>query len=268
MRGVIFISDARMEYAAGYLAGKGIGITSLYAGELNEQMGNVEAAALDFAVLPVRGAQNGLMEMEGQIVDGTRLFMALPERALLFTGYETPYLKQLPQEVINYVRCSEQGRRVNSRLAAEGVLYLLLGKTPESLFDYSYDLLGMGYTGQEIYKLLTGLGIKVRTVDRTPGKAELTVGQWQSRTPSRIIINTIPVLTVTMPVLERCVPGSVVLDISSARAGTDARAAGMKNLTYLPAPGLPGLVAPETEGRSMAKTILEVMTRKEKEAGR
>ena len=81
------------------------------------------------------------------------------------------------------------------------------------------------------------------------------------------VVNTVPALVLTRPVLGALRPGSLIVDLASRPGGTDFAAAAALGHTALPALSLPARCAPESAGEYVAGTVLEIIReRAEQEA--
>ena len=77
------------------------------------------------------------------------------------------------------------------------------------------------------------------------------------------MVNTIPAVVLTEPVLAALRPGSLIVDLASRPGGTDFAAARRLGLTALHALSLPAACAPETAGEFVAQTVCEILRERE-----
>ena len=77
------------------------------------------------------------------------------------------------------------------------------------------------------------------------------------------VVNTIPAVVFTEPVLAALRPGSLIVDLASRPGGTDFAAARRLGLTALHALSLPAACAPETAGEFVAQTVCEILRERE-----
>ena len=78
-----------------------------------------------------------------------------------------------------------------------------------------------------------------------------------------MVVNTIPAVVLTEPVLAALRPGSLIVDLASRPGGTDFAAARRLGLTALHALSLPAACAPETAGEFVAQTVCEILRERE-----
>ena len=290
-RGVIFASDERLYYCGLFLQEKGYEVQIVRTPEewIPEK---VRVSDLDFVFLPIRGTEDGSIQMNGTRMDLRPLLEELKPEAKVLAGLWSDYVRFLPCSFVCYQEDLEFAAK-NSLLTAEGVLHLLLRKTPKSLFSYTYDVVGGGRVGTAVCDLLRRLGLSVRLISHSGRKGAVPLEEWQNAgRPSDVVVNTAtaPVITeafvrtwsgsapsgvpgpapgtfpgpasgtISGPVFRPAsgpAPGPVrVFDLSSRMAGTEPAARTHENIIYIAAPPLPGLVAPESAGQLLAKAFL------------
>lgn len=269
-RGVIFASDERLYYCGLFLQEKGYEVQIVRTPEewIPEK---VRVSDLDFVFLPIRGTEDGSIQMNGTRMDLRPLLEGLKPEAKVLAGLWSDYERFLPCSFVCYQEDLEFAAK-NSLLTAEGVLHLLLRKTPKSLFSYTYDIVGGGRVGTAVCDLLRRLGLSVRLVSHSGREGAVPLEEWQnSGRPSDVVVNTAtaPVITEAfvqtwsgsapsgVPGTASGTPGPVrVFDLSSGMAGTEPAARTHENIIYTAAPPLPGLVAPESAGQLLAEAFL------------
>ena len=84
--------------------------------------------------LPIRGTEDGSIQMNGTRMDLRPLLEELKPEAKVLAGLWSDYVRFLPCSFVCYQEDLEFAAK-NSLLTAEGVLHLLLRKTPRSLFS-------------------------------------------------------------------------------------------------------------------------------------
>ena len=157
----------------------------------------------DFSVLKVRFdaillPMSGLSDDDSMIVRGVEMkcplefFSMINENGVIISGNVTPRLKQLNMNIID-LNHYKDFIDINSKLTAEGVLYLLIDNTSKSLKDIDVDIIGYGHSGKAIYDILTKLEMNVRVIRREVFEKQpnfISVEQYSSLKPYPIIINT------------------------------------------------------------------------------
>lgn len=255
---VMFLTDGRLVAAGKKLAAAGyqvIGAATLYEAKRIVQTG---ASQIDCVVLPIRGTDDGTIAFENGKADIAPLLKGLKPGTPVFTGRRTDYLLSLGLDLHNCFE-NEAVALANAPLTAEGVLWMLLEKTPRSLADYTYDVLGLGKTGRSIRALLNRLGLTVRSVTRGGLDSSLPLSAWAQSPPSDVVIVTIPAPVLTQSVVAQWRRPVTVIDITSGQAGVEADALSAPNLIYFSAPPLPGIVAPESAGDLIADFIIDTL---------
>ncbi|MGN1343635.1 MAG: hypothetical protein ACI4U3_03595 [Traorella sp.] len=147
----------------------------------------------DALLLPMSGlSDDNMMVVRGiDMKCSDEFFDMLNEKGVLICANVTPQLEKLPYKILNL---NEFDPFVlgNSKLTAEGVLYLLLDNTQLGLLDLKVDIIGYGHSGKAIYSLLKSLMVDVRVIRRKvdqEGIDFISVDHYQKIKPYPIIIN-------------------------------------------------------------------------------
>lgn len=148
----------------------------------------------DAIVLPMSGLKDDdTMIMRSVEMKCTADFFGmLKEDGFLICGTMTKKLKELPYKKIN-LNDLDYFIAANSKLTAEGVLYLILDHTQKGLLEIQVDLLGYGNSGKAIYELLKRVGVEVRVVRRVvedENEDFITIDDYRKCKPHDVIINT------------------------------------------------------------------------------
>lgn len=257
MKGAVFISDERMRYAANLLAGAGCELDLAENAEQGKKIVEKDAGQYDFVVAPIRGAIDGKMTLGGESFPVDKFLRGLDKNTPVITGFQSEYMKSLPIRLISF-QDDEDFCRENGRLTAEGVLKMIIEDTKESIFVYSYDIIGAGRSGNCIRQLLEKLELPVRMVSHSGKGGCLPIEKWQKE-PGDVVVNTAPISVYeTMP-FENWKKEITVIDISSMRLPAGELDAKYPNIHYFPAPPLPGTVAPKSAGELLGKFVLDIL---------
>ena len=148
----------------------------------------------DAILLPMSGwKDDGAMVVRGiDMKCPIEFFDMIKEDGVIICGNMTPKIKELPYRKID-LNSYEAFIQANSKLTAEGVLFLLLDNTNQGLLDLDVDLIGYGHSGKAIYELLKRIGVKIRVVRRVVLEESsdfVSVDEYLGLKPSSIIINT------------------------------------------------------------------------------
>lgn len=192
----------------------------------------------------------------------------LPKHANVYTGMANAYLQDL---------CARHGIEVvelfkrddvaiyNSIPTAEGALMMAIQNTDITIHGSLCLVLGMGRTGLTLARMLAALGAKVRMgVHRSEQFArafEMGLSPFHTTELVRVageadlVFNTVPAEIVTARVIAELPHRAVIIDLASKPGGTDFRFAEKRGIKALLAPGLPGIVAPKTAGRIIARVL-------------
>lgn len=232
-----------------------------------------DAAAV---VLPVAGmSDDGVVEAkfaDAHLTLGDEHFAAIPKAALIFTGIARPALVSAARKHgLTLVRLMEldEVAILNSIPTAEGAIALAMEHTQITLHGARCVVLGMGRCGVTLARTLAGIGAKVSVCARKPadlarivemGLAPYALADMETAIQDAdVIFNTIPAPILTSDVLTHALRSCVVIDIASAPGGTDFRYAEKRGIQAILAPSLPGIVAPKTAGRIIARTIARML---------
>jgi len=195
---------------------------------------------------------------------------ALPHHCTVFTGIANEYLRQLCMK--HTLKLTELLDRddvaiYNSIPTAEGALVIAIQNTSFTIHGSKSIVLGMGRTGFTMAKSLKGLGASVKVgVRKQEHFARAEQMGWQPFMTDNIlhhvsdadlIFNTVPSLIITAEVLSRIPRHAVIIDLASAPGGCDFRYAERRGIKAILAPGLPGIVAPQSAGIIMANALVQ-----------
>jgi dipicolinate synthase subunit A len=158
----------------------------------------------------------------------------------------------------------------NAKLTAEGMLATLIYETPFSLYQKKGLILGYGRCGREIGHHLSRFQMKLFTLDeqmeriseaKRAGIIPLQV-QDMPNFPYDfdLIINTIPMQTLSKTYLSQLSKNCILFDIASHPGGFYPGDITDLKLKLVGCPGLPGRLMPQAAGSLIGKTILERMT--------
>ncbi|GIP33123.1 dipicolinate synthase subunit DpsA [Paenibacillus sp. J2TS4] len=226
----------------------------------------------DAVVLPASG-----MDEDGQVMSifsSEELILtddhmkALPEHCKLYTGIAKPNLKVLcGKHSVEIVELFERDDVAifNSIPTAEGALMMAIQNTDITIHGSKSMVLGMGRTGLTMARTLQGLGSIVKVGVRRP---EHYARAWEMGFEPfyttdfadhvhgiDLIFNTIPTMIITAQIIAKIPHRALIIDLASKPGGTDFRFAEKRGVKALLAPGLPGIVAPKTAGRIIARTL-------------
>ena len=148
----------------------------------------------------------------------------------------------------------------NAAVTAHCALGLILTALPVTLPGQPALVIGFGRIGKCLTQLLKDLGAAVtvaarKDTDRAMAEAlgfdSAAPSQWAPE-QYRVIINTVPA-----PILDEgeCDPDALLLDLASVRGITGSRVRWAR--------GLPGICVPETSGKLIARSALNLISEKE-----
>ncbi len=166
----------------------------------------------------------------------------------------------------------------NAALTAEGLLSILIARTPFSLAKRSFLILGYGHCGKEIARHLNFFSDNISVFDKNPKQTALAKfrgfialssvsgshDEGSSIVPAvpgdyDVIINTIPAQVLTEQQLAQLPAHCMLFDIASAPFGFHHQTVDRIGLTLIRCPGIPGAVMPKTAGELIGSSISERM---------
>jgi len=282
---VIFVGgDARQLEVIQTLSGLDASVTLIGFDNLQNQYSGVTRSRMtpemlekaNALILPVVGTDDaGNIEaiFASEDLRLTDEYMShLPKHAKVYTGMAKPYLKMLcAQQGIQLVELFDRDDVAiyNSIPTAEGALMMAIQNTDITLHGSCCMVLGMGRTGFTLARVLQGLGAKVKMGVR---REEHFARAWEMGfepfytkdllhqvTNIDLLFNTIPTMIVTAQIIANMPNRAVIIDLASKPGGTDFRFAEKRGIKAMLAPGLPGIVAPKSAGRIIAKCISQLL---------
>ena len=157
----------------------------------------------------------------------------------------------------------------NALLTAEGVLGIILEKTPVTVWRMAAAVTGYGRVSCFICRALKALGAEVTVYARNPtqlARAE-AAGLHTARLHRLaeqacrydVIINTVPAPVITAPAVENTRHDCLLIETASAPYGVDFEACKRYDRELVKAFSLPGKTAPKTAGILIAETVFGMM---------
>ena len=188
----------------------------------------------------------------------------LPAGGMLVTGRPFPAVRDEAQKRGGAVLClaeEEKYRRINALATAEGTFAAAVRLLPRMLAGEVTPVLGYGFCGRAIALLFRAAGCRVPVFSH-PGSLARAVREGfvplesGALTGCSLVINTVPEPDFLDLFLPHFAPGTLFLQVASGPVPEEEKlaAAGVR---CVPLPGLPGKVAPESEGRAIADLVLQ-----------
>ena len=258
MKGAVFVSDERMEYAARVLQEKGIDLDIAFDSQQGERIVSGDPSVYDFILAPIRGAIDGNMTLQGESFSVDSFLNGLRPGIPVITGFKSEYMMKLGINLVSF-QDDDAFCRQNGKLTAEGVLKMIIENTKESIYSYRYDIVGTGRSGCCIKELLEKLGLPVRMISHSRKEDSLSMDEWRRSEPSSIVINATPKSICDLADLKQWKKEITIIDISSMRMNKEKVEQTYPNVHYFPAPPLPGTVAPKTAGILLGNFVWEVI---------
>lgn len=227
---------------------------------------------IDALVLPVAGLdEDGYADSNysaARIRFTDEHFASLPGSCTVFTGISGPYLEQMCRRrglALVKLFDLDEVAILNSIPTAEGAVQMAMENTEITIHGSQSVVLGFGRCGMTLARTLDALGSRVKVGARKAadlarvyemGLTGFPLEEVAARVADAdLIFNTVPAPVLTAEVLARVPRECVIIDIASKPGGTDFRYAQRRGIRALLAPSLPGIVAPKTAGRILARTL-------------
>ena len=250
-------SDARQAAAGRALAREGYRVD-----------GPEQIALADYILLPLP-----LDETKTPLAE---LLRAARPGALALGGMLSAQAQAIAQEagveLVDYFAREELTIR-NAIPTAEGCIDILLRERAQTLCGSAVLLTGFGPVGQALGVRLAALGGQVTAAARRPAQRALAesfglrsveLARLGAVAPAfDTVVNTVPALVLTEPVLVQLRPGSLIVDLASRPGGTDFDAAARLGHKTIHALSLPAICAPETAGEAVARTVCSILRERE-----
>ena len=224
--------------------------------------GKIEDA--DIIVLPVPTTK-----------DGQTVFAPLSDKKIYLEDVKTKVQNQLilccnykfeGKNFIDY-NTLDSFALLNAVPTAEGAIALAINETPYTLWKNNVLVIGFGRVGKILADRLKGMNANVTVSARKPQDfATLSALGYNYINTQKlcdiyldfnVIFNTVDAEVLTKNALENC-PADLIIDLST-KGGFDlnyAKALGIK--AFKPG-GIPGVIAPETAGVILAKTVCDLI---------
>lgn len=153
----------------------------------------------------------------------------------------------------------------NAYITAHCALRLALSRLPVALRGCKVLIIGWGRIGKCLAALLKALGAEVAVAVRNDAQRAIlrAMGYEAEVLPLpdyilprfRAVFNTVPAPVLSKEALRHCRPGCLKIELASSP--------GMEGSDIIDARGLPGKMAPESSGKLIARTVLQLCARKE-----
>ena len=264
--------DARQRYLSEFLTQDGHTVTEFALDSSNPAMSGLSEASCVILPVPVtRDGKTLFAPLSPHSYKLDEVLDALSENQHIFGGGVTPALCEMASArnliIQDYMSRSELAV-ANAVPTAEGAVQLAMERLPITIHNSRVMIAGFGRVGQCTAARFTALGAHVTVMARStvqralansmgcavlhPGQLEIARQSWD------LVVNTVPAPILQKPQLA-ALGTPVLLELASAPGGFDLEAAQALGLAYIPAPGLPGKVAPATAARIIRDTLYAML---------
>lgn len=157
----------------------------------------------------------------------------------------------------------------NAVPTAEGAIMIAMELSEGTINGANCLITGNGRIGKVLSHMLHGLGANVTVSARRPAdlawiklngfKAVHTAQLAEHPGKFDLVFNTVPSLIFTRKILSKQSRDTLFIELASTPGGFDKESAAKLGLKIIPAPSLPGKVAPKTAGKIIKDTIYNIM---------
>lgn len=248
-----------------------------FTGCTSIKINELDFATVDAICLPIIGiGKNGEIDtiFSNEEIKLTKDHLAqTKERCMIFTGIYNEPLNKLAQSVnrkVVHLLERDDVAIYNSIPTVEGTILMAIQNTDFTIHGSNVVVLGLGRVGMTVARTFANLGAKVKVGARKPEHfariTEMNLEPFdlgdlaKELTTTDICINTIPKLVITENEIKQMLPHTLIIDLATKPGGTDFEFAKQRGIKALLAPGLPGVVAPKTAGKILAKGLINALT--------
>lgn len=228
----------------------------------------------DILLLPMPVCRNGMLHLPLTDTDleAERLWARLRYDQLLLGGMTGNLSRRLMADygltLLDYYD-REETQVANAVPTAEGALQLAMESTDRTLHGSRCLIIGYGRIGRLLADRLLALGAEVTVSARKYGDLAW-IEAWGYRGVQTgaltgqldrfdLIFNTAPALILDGTRLRETREDCVIIDLASAPGGVDLEAAKRLSRRAIPAPGLPGKVAPRTAAAAIRDSVYHIL---------
>ena len=233
-----------------------------------------QALAGNILLLPMPVCRNGMLHLPltDTELEAEHLWARLRYDQLLLGGMTGDLSRRLMADygltLLDYYD-REETQVANAVPTAEGALQLAMESTDRTLHGSRCLIIGYGRIGRLLADRLLALGAEVTVSARKYGDLAW-IEAWGCRGVQTgaltgqldrfdLIFNTAPALILDGTRLRETREDCVIIDLASAPGGVDLEAAKRLSRRAIPAPGLPGKVAPRTAAAAIRDSVYHIL---------
>lgn len=170
-------------------------------------------------------------------------------------------------DMIDYYK-DEDFQMQNAVPTAEGALQIAMENMDITINNSVCAVMGYGRIGKVLSDMLKKLGASVTVCARNPkdlalakamGFGTMHINRLEHMEMYDALFNTVPENVLTEEVLKTIRNDAVITELASKPYGMDIKKAEELGKKVIPAPGLPGKVAPKTAAKILCDVILDIL---------
>ena len=206
------------------------------------------------------------------IILDEEVLQTIPTKVPIFIGWARPALKSAAKAMgLHIVETAnlDEIAILNSIPSAEGAIQMAMENTVITIHGSESFVIGLGRCGWTLARTLKGMGAKVTGVARKPADLARALEMGLEGVhfsalgtaieKAEIVFNTVPDMVFNRTLLEKMSQDAVIIDLASIPGGTDFDYAQRRGIKAILAPGLPGMVAPKTAGKILARVYPQLI---------
>lgn len=236
------------------------------ASSLSDALANAECV-----LLPLPYSYDGTRlncPLTGEEIRVSDVLSMAEKEAILFAGM-APNIED--RRVVDYYD-REEFSVLNAIPTAEGALAIAMSELPITVHGMRVGVAGFGRIGKTVSALFRAVGAQVTVFARS--FAALAWAEAYGCHPERFdrlhetahtfdcIINTVPSLVIDAAVLGKMRQDTLIIDLASKPGGVEFGTAERLGIRAIPALSLPGKSSPDTAGKIISETILNILCEK------
>lgn len=248
---IIYVTDDRQRYLAGFLRGTRIQIKSTKDVDINK---------VDRIVFPTPFSKLKLDQNEYE-----QMKYDLSKHQIQIFGGAFPSDWNVPK-TLDFMKDDVVVTK-NARITAEATVSEILQNSIYGIKNEKFLIAGFGKCGREIARLLQAMDAKVTVLARSKGARieakemgldamDFAYGPDEAY-GTRVLINTVPAKVITRRIIDELATDSLIIDIASGAGGCDKQAAERRGIKLVHALGLPG----KYTTKASAKILYDCMVR-------
>lgn len=236
------------------------------------ELDEIEACQYVMAPVPFSKDSKSVYTPLSNVSISIERFMEVCATKYVMMGALKPEVKELfDKHELRYTDLMQMDHTaiLNAVPTAEGAIQYAMQNSEITLHDSKCLIMGFGRCGKVLATKLKGIGAKVYVEARsTTDLAYIAAYEYtpidlkvlkENLKAFDFIFNTIPVVILDRVAINSMSPHTIYLELASAPGGIDIAYCKKAGITHIPAPSLPGKVAPTTAAQIIYQGLLLIL---------